>query len=91
METAEKEPLDRTSIERHLQTLIVIIIVGLLGWVGTTVQETQVAVAKLTVEMEFLKIEVARPSSQIFNLEHRLDELESEVNLHINGDERHDK
>lgn len=91
METAEKEPLDRTSIERHLQTLIVIIIVGLLGWVGTTVQETQVAVAKLTVEMEFLKIEVARPSSQIFNLEHRLDALESEVNLHINGDERHDK
>lgn len=91
METVEKEPLDRTSIERHLQTLIVIIIVGLLGWVGTTVQETQVAVAKLTVEMEFLKIEVAKPSSQIFNLEHRLDELESEVNLHINGDERHDR
>ena len=91
METAEKEPLDRTSIERHLQTLIVVIIVGLLGWVGNTVQETQVAVAKLTVEMEFLKIEVAKPSSQIFNLEHRLDALESEVNLHINGDERHDR
>lgn len=72
---------DRVSIERHLQTLIVIIIVGLLGWVGTTVQATEVAVAKLTVELEFLKAEIKanNPSQKFQEIERRLDAIEQKL------------
>lgn len=83
--------LQRNNIERHLQTLIVVIVVGLLGWVGTTVQETQVAVAKLSVEIEFLKTEIQKPSSKFKEIEARLDRIESAINLHVNGNEQHSK
>ena len=72
----------KVSIERHLQTLIVVIIVGLLGWVGTTVQATEVAVAKLTVELEFLKAEIKanNPEQKFAEIEKRLDAIERKLN-----------
>jgi len=66
-----------TSTERHLQSVIVIIIVSLLGWVGYTVQQTQVAVAGLSVEIEHLKTEVQRPGVKFVEIERRLDKIES--------------
>ena len=74
------EDQSRVNVERHLQTLIVIIIVGLLGWVGTTVQSTEVAVAKLTVELEFLKEEMRIPNERFANFEKRLDSIETQLN-----------
>lgn len=70
-------PAQRISMERHLQTVIVVIIVGLLGWVGVTVQETQVAVAQISVEIEYLKIEVRKPNVRFEEIEKRLDSIEN--------------
>lgn len=66
-----------TTTERHLQSVIVIIIVSVLGWVGVTVQQTSVAVARLTVEIEHLKAEVRRPGEKFIEIERRLDKIES--------------
>ena len=66
-------------MERHLQTLIVVIIVGLLGWVGTTVQSTEVAVAKLTVELEVLKEKIQIPDKKFAEIEKRLDNIEQQL------------
>lgn len=82
--TTEQEQ-SKINVERHLQTLIVIIIVGLLGWVGTTVQSTEVAVAKLTVELEFLKEEMRVPITKFENFERRLDRIEQSLNTHMNN------
>jgi hypothetical protein len=79
---------DKTiNVERHLQTLIVIIIVGLLGWVGTTVQSTEVAVARLTVEVEFLKKETLTDATTMIEIEKRLDTIEQSLNAHMTNSE----
>ena len=67
------------TMERHLQTVIVVIIVSLLGWVGVTVQQTQVAVARLSIEIEYLKTEVAKPSERFESMEKRLDAIENRL------------
>ena len=66
----------RITMERHLQTVIVVLLVGLLGWVGATVQQTQVAVAEVSVEIEYLKKEITKPNERISDLEVRLDRIE---------------
>ena len=81
MDDVEHKNAHKT-LERHLQTLIVIIIVGLLGWVGTTVQETQVAVAKLTVELQFVKNELRKPDQKFQRIEERLDSIERALDIH---------
>lgn len=63
-------------MERHLQSVIVVIIVGILGWVGITVQATQVAVAQISVEIEYLKIEVRKPNTRFQEIESRLDKID---------------
>jgi hypothetical protein len=73
----------RQSIERHLQTLIVVVIVGLLGWVGATVQSTEVAVARLTVEIEFLKKELHIDATSMIAIEKRLDTIEQQLSAHM--------
>lgn len=79
-----------TQLERHLQTLIVLILVALLVWVGTTVQDTQVAVAKLTVEVQFLKSRVDEPGKKFAEIEKRLDGIEKTLNKHTSqSDDRH--
>lgn len=79
---------DKTiNVERHLQTLIVIIIVGLLGWVGSTVQSTEIAVAKLTVEVEFLKKEILTDTTTMIEIEKRLDTIEQKLHTHMTNSE----
>ena len=68
-----------TTTERHLQSVVVIIIVTLLGWVGYTVQQTQVAVAGLQVEIAHLKMEVQRPGEKFTEIERRLDKIEASL------------
>jgi hypothetical protein len=73
------EPLAPVTFERHLQTIIVVIIVSLLGWVGITVQQTQVAVAQLTVEVAYLKEAAAKPAEKFKDIEKRLDRIEARL------------
>jgi CII-binding regulator of phage lambda lysogenization HflD len=74
-ETTEMTPR-ATQMERHLQTLIVLILTGLLVWVGTTVQSTQVEVAKLSVELAFLKDSLNKDNGKFEAIEQRLDRIE---------------
>jgi archaellum component FlaC len=67
------------ALERHAQTIIVVVIVGLLGWVATTVQQTQVAIAKLTVEIEYLKVEASKPNGKFESIEARLNAIEQQL------------
>ena len=71
--------LEPVTFERHLQTIIVVIIVSLLGWVGITVQQTQVAVAQLSVEIEYLKDAASKPEAKFREIEKRLDRIESRL------------
>lgn len=49
------------AFERHAQTALVLLLVALLLWVGSTTQDTAVAVAEMRVEIAYLKLSVERP------------------------------
>jgi len=49
------------SFERHAQTALVLLLVALLVWVGSTTQQTSVAIAELRIEVGFLKNSIDAP------------------------------
>ena len=49
------------AFERHAQTALVLLLVALLLWVGSTTQNTAVSVAEMRVEIAYLKLSVERP------------------------------
>ena len=49
------------TFERHAQTALVLLLVALLAWVGTTIQKTPVAIAELRVELGYLKESIEAP------------------------------
>jgi len=53
------------TMERHAQSVLVIVIVALLIWVGNTTQNTSIQVATLQVEVEQLKIAVSSPNQTV--------------------------
>ena len=68
--------------ERHLQTIIVMIVVALLLWVGATTQQTAIAVAKLSVDVNYLQAEIKKPDSKFDEIEQRLDRIERSLLQH---------
>jgi len=53
------------AFERHAQTALVLLLVALLLWVGNTTQQTAVAVARMEVELAYLKTSVEGPHSHV--------------------------
>ncbi|MGN6383663.1 MAG: hypothetical protein ACTHMK_13755 [Dyella sp.] len=45
----------RSSLERHTQTVMVAVVIGLLAWVGKTVSDQTVTLAKLQVSVSNLE------------------------------------
>ena len=72
-------PAMPTQMERHLQTIIVLILTGLLVWVGTTVQQTQVEVAKLSVELQGVNSELIRDDKEMSACEMRMEVIEEQL------------
>ena len=66
--------------ERHAQTVIVLILTALLLWVGNTTQEMAVALAKLEVEVKYLR-ETPHPieGNQLVQIEVRLQAIELQL------------
>ncbi len=67
------------SIERHTQTILVLVLVALLLWVGGTVQSTSVEVAAMGVEIRHLQAQIEKPNAKFFEIEKRLDAIERQL------------
>jgi len=52
-------------IERHAQSVVVIVIVALLIWVGTTVQANSIHLATIQVEVTQLKEAITAPNPTV--------------------------
>lgn len=65
--------------ERHAQTVLAMILVALLLWVGSTVQTTSIAVAEMRVEISYLKGAVDDPHEEILLLHKRVNALEDSI------------
>lgn len=66
-------------MERHTQTVLVMVLVALLLWVGVTVQRTSVAVAELKVEVGHLHDTSDGDEIKFQRIERRLDAIESQL------------
>ena len=77
---ATKMEIERNSVlERHAQTVVVMITAALLLWVGNTTQKTQVAVAEMRVEIRLLKESSEQPNVAYEQLKSRVDYLQEKV------------
>lgn len=68
------------TFERHAQTALVLLLVGLLMWVGNTTQATAVAIGSMRVEIAFLKAAAAAPPPQYVELSKRVDDQVDRLN-----------
>lgn len=68
-----------STFERHAQTVLVLMLVALLVWVGDTTQRTSLAVAEMRVEVAFLKATSSRPPYQYDQLSSRLNDHSSRL------------
>lgn len=76
---ADTVPKMNNALERHAQTVLVLLLVALLLWVGNTTQNTAVAVAEMRVELAFLKATVAKPALEHADCTKQLADLRKRV------------
>ena len=62
--------------ERHAITALTLVIVALILWVGSGVQQTQVKLAAIEVELTYIKQGVGRDNGKFAEIERRLDAIE---------------
>lgn len=67
------------ALERHTQTLLVMVLTAILLWVGATVQKTAVEVAAMRIQIGYLQERVTRPDNKFAEIEKRLDSIEREL------------
>lgn len=67
------------ALERHTQTVLVLVLVAILLWVGSTVQQTAIEVAAMRIEIEHLKQRITRPDNKFAEIEKRLDSIERQI------------
>ena len=65
-----------STLERHAQSILVLVLVALLVWVGSTTQQTAISVAQLQIQVTQLQVEVRRPETKFVDLEKRLDQID---------------
>lgn len=79
------EDVISNAFERHAQTALVLLLVALLLWVGSTTQTTAVSIAEMRIEIAYLKVSSDTPhlhpsiSREVLDIQHRLDLLETQV------------
>lgn len=76
---SEAKILPANTLERHAQTVLVLLLVALLLWVGNTTQGTAVAVAEMRVELSYLKTAVEAPISVHTDIIQNLGRLQQRV------------
>lgn len=64
------------ALERHTQTVLVLVLVALLLWVGGTTQQTAIKVATMTEQINQLRTQIREPDHKFKEIEKRLDAIE---------------
>lgn len=79
-----------TVMERHAQTMLVLLLVALLVWVGGTTQATAVAVAEMRTEIAYMQRQILKPDSKFKEIELRLDSIERQLGEIRMGQNNHE-
>jgi hypothetical protein len=69
-------------VERHAITVLTLIIVALILWVGNSVQQNQVELSAIEVELRYIKEAVVQDNKKFLEIEARLDAIETALASH---------
>lgn len=70
---------DKVTWERHTQTVLALLVTALLVWVGSTTQQTAVAIAELKAEISFMRQTRQADRLKLSNIDSRLSAVEREL------------
>ena len=81
--------ISRPTFERHLQTAIAAILVGLVGWIGVSITGMSESVARLEVKQEVMQRDIDKMTALIDGgilpqTRIQLDSLQGQLNQHEN-------
>lgn len=68
--------------ERHAITVLTLVMVALILWVGNGVQQTQVRLAAMEVELAYIKRGINGDLNKFSKIEERLDAIEKALHDH---------
>jgi septal ring factor EnvC (AmiA/AmiB activator) len=66
-------------MERHAISILTVVIVALIMWVGNSVQQTQVTLGQIEVELSYIKNSLSNDRNKFQKIEERLDSIEREL------------
>ena len=69
--------------ERHAITILTMVIVALILWVGNSVQQTQVQLAAIEVDLQYIKQNTLHDNNKFHEIEKRLDNIERQLQSHM--------
>lgn len=72
----------KAGLERHAVTVLTMVIVALILWVGSEVQRTQVKLASIQVELKYIKENTNTDNNKFREIEKRLDAIERAIHGH---------
>jgi uncharacterized protein YlxW (UPF0749 family) len=75
----EKDDKRFPLFEQHAQTVLALIVVGLLAWVALTTQKLDVKVEVMALEISHLKTSLRQPQNRLNDLTRRVEQLEKNV------------
>ena len=67
------------NMERHVISILTIVIVALIMWVGNSVQQAQITLGQMEVELGYIKNSLTSDRDKFQNIENRLDSIEREL------------
>lgn len=68
--------------ERHAITVLTLVMVALILWVGNGVQQTQVRLAAMEVELAYIKRGINGDNNKFSKIEERLNAIEKALHDH---------
>ena len=69
-------------LERHAITVLTMIVVALILWVGSGVQQNQIKLAAIEVELNYIKENTINDNGKFREIEKRLDAIEQQLKTH---------
>lgn len=70
------------AFERHAQTVLALLLTALLVWVGKTTQDTSITIARMEVELRYLREENAKPHNH-GDIGKEIAAIRAEITAHI--------
>lgn len=90
LEAMDEKTKVPAGLERHLIAVLTAVVIALILWVGSGVQQTQVKLAAMEVELQYIKNNTDKDDGKFHEIEKRLDAIERALHNHDIANKKRD-